>query len=378
MPPASIRTWYRVHKWTSLICTVFVLMLCITGLPLIFYEEIDRALGYSVEPPVLPDTDERADVDTIVDAARTRRPNDVVQFVVADPHEPDVWFVRMGESINGAISAFFTFDARTGAFLNDYPLNQGPMNFMLRLHVDMFAGLSGTLFLGLMGLLLTASLVSGTVLYAPYMRKLRFGTIRRHRSTRLKWLDLHNLIGIATLVWLLVVTVTGVINTLSIPIFDRWQATELAAMTAPYEGQSKLEEPGAVSEVLAAARRAEPDRQLSFLAFPGNGFAGPQQFVAYMQGTTPLTSKLLKPVLIDAQTAEVLATRELPWYVSALLLSQPLHFGDYGGLPLKILWALLDVLAIVVLASGLVLWLRRGNGNAEARLQRLHAGTGLA
>ena len=29
----------------------------------------------------------------------------------------------------------------------------------------------------------------------------------------------------------------------------------------------------------------------------------------------------------------------MPWYVKALKLSQPLHFGDYGGMPLKIIWA---------------------------------------
>ena len=43
----------------------------------------------------------------------------------------------------------------------------------------------------------------------------------------------------------------------------------------------------------------------------------------------------------------------------ALMLSKPLHFGDYGGLPLKIVWALLDLLTIWVLATGLVLWWQR-------------------
>ena len=55
-----------------------------------------------------------------------------------------------------------------------------------------------------------------------------------------------------------------------------------------------------------------------------------------------------------------------PWYVTALQLSEPLHFGDYGGLPLKVLWALLDILTIVVLGSGLYLWLKRG-ATAEVR-----------
>ena len=42
-------------------------------------------------------------------------------------------------------------------------------------------------------------------------------------------------------------------------------------------------------------------------------------------------------------------------------MSQPLHFGDYGGMPMQILWALLDIATIIVLGSGLYLWLKRGN-----------------
>jgi uncharacterized iron-regulated membrane protein len=57
-------------------------------------------------------------------------------------------------------------------------------------------------------------------------------------------------------------------------------------------------------------------------------------------------------VLIDAGTLQVTAVAERPWYMDAMGLSQPLHFGDYGGMPMKILWATLDVLTIIVLGSG--------------------------
>mgnify|MGYP003918295757 CR=1 FL=1 len=45
MTRSAIRLWYLVHKWTSLACTAFLLMLCLTGLPLIFHDEIDAAMG---------------------------------------------------------------------------------------------------------------------------------------------------------------------------------------------------------------------------------------------------------------------------------------------------------------------------------------------
>ena len=41
MTRRAIRLWFLVHKWSSLVCTAFLLMLCVTGLPLIFHDEID-------------------------------------------------------------------------------------------------------------------------------------------------------------------------------------------------------------------------------------------------------------------------------------------------------------------------------------------------
>jgi uncharacterized iron-regulated membrane protein len=83
-----------------------------------------------------------------------------------------------------------------------------------------------------------------------------------------------------------------------------------------------------------------------------------------MRGKTPLTSRMLKPALIDASTGELTDSRELPWYVKSLLLSQPLHFGDYGGMPLKIIWAALDLATIIILLTGLYLWYARRRGKA--------------
>lgn len=368
----SPKTWYLIHKWTSLICTLFMLLLCLTGLPLIFAEEIDHALGRSIELPPLKASEARADLDAIVADAQARKPGHVAQFLVGDAEEPNLWSVRLGESVAAPdASAFYSYDARSGAFLLDYPLAEGFMNIILRLHIDMFAGLPGMLFLGAMGVLLVTSLVSGAIVYGYYMRKLPFGTVRRQRSPRLKWLDLHNLLGIVTLVWFLAVGLTGVVNTLAEPIFSHWQATELAEMLAPYRNQPAHSGTLSVQKAWAAAQQAAPDMSLSFMAFPGNDFAGPNQFVAFMQGTTPLTSKLLLPIMIDASSSQVLETRNLPVYVSALLLSKPLHFGNYGGLPLKILWTLLDGICIAVLISGLYLWLTTRKTLFETRFDQL-------
>ncbi|GCE79030.1 hypothetical protein MSKU3_0505 [Komagataeibacter oboediens] len=61
----------------------------------------------------------------------------------------------------------------------------------------------------------------------------------------------------------------------------------------------------------------------------------------------------------------------MPWYLRFLEVSRPLHFGDYGGMPLKILWALLDVVVIGVLVSGLLLWVGKRRIATDARLRAL-------
>jgi uncharacterized iron-regulated membrane protein len=111
-----------------------------------------------------------------------------------------------------------------------------------------------------------------------------------------------------------------------------------------------------------------------FIAYPGTAFTSRTHYAIFLHGDTPVTSRLLQPVLIDARDGSFTDTRALPWYVTTLLLSQPLHFGDYGGMPLKIVWALLDLATIVVLGSGVYLWVvRRRRSRAVALLPQPEA-----
>jgi uncharacterized iron-regulated membrane protein len=134
----------------------------------------------------------------------------------------------------------------------------------------------------------------------------------------------------------------------------------MAELLAPYRGMPPMAQAGSLEKAFAAARVREPDMKVAFIAFPGTSFSSPHHYGVFMRGGEALTARLLKPVLVDAVTSEVSASRPPPWYMNALLLSQPLHFGDYAGVPLQWLWALLDVATIVVLASGLTLWIVKG------------------
>ncbi|TXI98558.1 MAG: PepSY domain-containing protein [Aquabacterium sp.] len=363
MQNKTIKAWAWLHKWSSLVCTAFMLLLCITGLPLIFHHEIGHLLGTEVEAREMPADTPRLSLDKVLAIARAEHPDRVVQYASQPEDSPDLWFVTMTPT--PAPTDDFrsvAVDARTGEVYERPRVDQGFMWVMFKLHVDLFAGLPGMLFLGLMGFLLLVAIVSGAVLYSPFMRKLDFGTVRCERRVRLKWLDLHNLLGIVTLVWLFVVGATGMLNTWADLMVKYWQHDQLSALLAPYQGQPTvpLAERGSVQVGLDKALAQLPGKELSFVAFPGTAYSSPHHTTFFLRGNEPLSARLLQPVLVDARTLAVTSSPELPWYLTALLVSQPLHFGDYGGLPMQILWAVLDIASIIVLGSGLYLWLRKG------------------
>lgn len=356
MTSRTVRIWSLVHKWTSLVSTLFMLLLCLTGLPLIFHHEIEGVTGSAAAPADVAPGAARASLDRVAAAATARNPGSVVQYLAWDKDEPDAVTAIVNGAADAGPNASTTLrlDAHTAQILG--PTGDGFLLVLLRLHTDMYAGLAGKLFLGAMGFLMLVAIVSGVVLYAPFMRRLAFGTVRAGHSPRTRWLDLHNLLGIVTILWTLVVGGTGVLNTWADLMLDQWRAREVAPMIASYAGRAKAGRLAPLDPVIAAAQQAAPGMTPGFIAFPGTPFSSPHHYAVFMRGETPLTSKLLKPVLVDAETGALTDARDLPWYLVALLVSQPLHFGDYAGLPLKLLWAVLDLMTIVVLGSGLYLW----------------------
>jgi uncharacterized iron-regulated membrane protein len=375
MTRRGIKGWYLVHKWTSLICTAFLLMLCVTGLPLIFEHELDHLLGYDAPLAAVAPGTPAPSLDAIVAEVSASRPGEVMQYLSFDEERPVVTAATAPAVDSPPEQVHLQpVDLRTGAFLPVRPLRIGVIDFFYTLHESMFAGLYGTFFLGAMGVLFLIAVISGVVVYAPFMRRQEFGTIRRGRSKRLRWLDIHNLAGIATTAWLVVVGATGVFNTLDAPLAAQWRSGQLAEMTAPYRNAPPLRHLGSVDAAVATARRAVPDMDLSLIMYPGTYFAPPHHYNVFMRGRTPVTAELLKPALVDAETATLTDSRDMPLHIRALFLSRPLHFGDYGGLPLKIVWALLDLVAILVLGSGVYLWLGRRGAALDRRVDELVTG----
>src|ERR1700744_1929757 len=115
---ARVRMWYRLHRWSSLICTLFILVSCVTGLPLIFHDEIEHLMrpGHN-ETRAVEDT-ASVSLQELVERTEQRHPGMHPLFVTRDDQEPRV---NVTLSLNGSSNltqrVVETYDSRTGAKL---------------------------------------------------------------------------------------------------------------------------------------------------------------------------------------------------------------------------------------------------------------------
>lgn len=368
MTHTALRRWLWIHKWTSLVCTVFLLVVCLTGLPLIFNDEIEDLFADELPLSNVGASTPNASFDELAKVALSLYPSQAIIWMGVDDDEPKVKIVIAPSlaafNADSRVAHILILDERTSAVLRQTKSGskEGPslLNLILRLHKDLFMGLPGEMFMACMALLFVTAVISGVIVYGPFMRKTEFGTVRNN-TARLRYLDLHNMIGIIVFAWLMVVGVTGFINELVTPLFAFWQDTAVNAMLEPYKGyevpsQSELTSPQAAIDTALAAR---PGMRVHTIIFPGVGFGTPYHYLIWTKGNQPLTARLFDPVLVNASTGNLDGVLRMPWYLRALQISVPLHYGDYGGLPLKTIWALFDVLMIAVLLTGIYLWAMR-------------------
>lgn len=189
--------WFRLnlwlHRWTSVVATLPFLVLSITGTVLIFHDEVDAALG------VVPASQagESRIARCLATLAATAPDQRVLSLGIDPVGHPGILLAVIAEPQETSFdrARFIYLDLATGRLLG----NENPADtftgFILELHAEWFLGPIGRLIGALIGLLVVISLLSSLVIYAPYMKKLAFGVIRRARGARLTQLDLHNLIG---------------------------------------------------------------------------------------------------------------------------------------------------------------------------------------
>jgi uncharacterized iron-regulated membrane protein len=354
---------WRIHHWAGLYAGIIIGVLSLTGALAVFIPEIDvlvqrhyyaassapaATLQFSKSLAAL--TKKYPDYQSLsVDLPEKPGHAASIQLAVPDPVSKKTnrynFFVDTGR------------DALAGSRIQANSL----ANYLRQMHVRLYEGFWGRQLVGLGGIALVVVVVTGLLIYGNFMKRQTYPQIRRGRGLRILLADWHKILGVSALLFNLVIGLTGAWLGLQPKLMTWLDMKAPNAFETPVIMDADADKAAAVDwpAALKAARQQFPDLQVSTIAPSSNGshtlvFRGNLRGQVYERNinTLVLSKTALAPVYkYDVRTAG--------FWNKFYLIQEALHFGDFGGLTLKFLYALLGLVSGFLSISGFVVYISR-------------------
>jgi uncharacterized iron-regulated membrane protein len=312
---------------------------------------------YTVTPQA-----EQVSIDAILSPVQATHANVPVQFIFF-PQEPgETYLVAMREPNGHRLEIFV--NPYTGAVLGERVWERSLIGFLYTLHEELFADTAGMVVVGITGVFLLLTALTGAMLWTGWRRLANGFKIRWHAPAALVNFDIHNVGGIVSTLFLLTLAATGVFIVI---------LHVLPALTPPTVTSAPQASPIALGELLRKADTAMPDGKTTMIVFPETQLR-----------SVSVTKKLpdqetgrfdLSTVELDRYSGKVLQVNKVvqpEGFFKVLVTVADLHFGTFGGLPTRILYIFVGLMPTVLLITGLGNWRhRRWLGSRKESASRL-------
>mgnify|MGYP000945358245 FL=1 len=380
-----MRKIYVIHQWVSLICALFLLLLTLTGLPLLFRGEINAWNTVNLPPrgESMALREIWAGLPQGTEAVTQAFPTKEILAVTPDGEDGTLYFRvkdrggRAGRSHMRMGGEQIVYEVRTGTVFNRQErvyrseAVQEFMHTMHILHVRLGLEEGGRDFLAAMCVLSVISIVSGVYLYLPMMKTLAFGT-RRRRSSRLFWSDWHKLTSVFAGTWAALMCVSGVFIVLYSVGMRDYQRTAQMMAAEHFSAQEQSASLLLPEEALAQMQEAFPAKDIISMRLPTADSALYAFQIA--EPTVRATDFALgTQVYLAAGGGEPFLV-PVPAWLTMTPFFLNLHIHNHEMTVEKIFWALLILMTAAMIVTGIVLWLTRWQSRiskaVEAAVQR--------
>lgn len=368
------KIFYKFHIYAGIFIAIHFAILSVTGLVLLFKHETQGHQNIQLE-----DTNTRENFAEKYNQAlinlQTKYPHDRPLDMYPDERNPHIIKGRFG--VDGATqlrgAKRVTLDFNSGQEIAQQKKSSQTEFFdsILSLHRELFLGANGQIYIGFVGIIYVFLLISGFLIYGRFMKKKEFGAV--HSSGRMpNFKDLHKFVGVVSFGWALVIGITGTLLAFNPVFMKRFQENNLHHLYEQYQNfQDTSGQEAPLRDILNTALTYKVDSVISYIVFPGMERGIPAHYLVLMHGTTPLTQQLSEYLVINAQTAKLVEVMPLSLSVEAALVSRPLHFGNYNGILLKIIWAFFTICSLAVAIFGFVsFFVKRRNNSASTQRQK--------
>ncbi len=341
---------YKLHRIFGLTGGLFILMLTLTGSILLFDNAIDGWLNPSTVA-VTPGTT-RQPYDTLLQTLQRQYPSGSVRNLVLYTNA-DNRAVR-ADVRDGKKRLWAYVNPYTGAFLGDRNSEAAFVRKVRQLHEHLLAPPIGDWVLFLVGICLVGSVLTGTWYYRKSLLSVFAVGVRWKKPKRFVYGDLHKYLGVVTLLFLLIISVSGT--------FFHWEQIERALDGGGPRGsrpdETTVAPVKAVDALLAESRVQVAGFAPEVIVFPD---APGKPLVIRGNGSdaNPLLGKFTSATEFDVQTGKLTkvfrASEADAEYVAEHVLEE-LHFGRFGGLATRLLYLVLALSMAVVTVTGLLIW----------------------
>jgi uncharacterized iron-regulated membrane protein len=223
----------------------------------------------------------------------------------------------------------------------------------------------GAYLVGIIGTILLASLISGVLAHRRIIRdafRLRWGGSRRLANA-----DLHNRIGVWALPFHLIVSLTGsllglaglIIGVLALIAYQGDQEKAIGALLGPMASDDHRPAPlPDIAPMIRAIEAGAPGSPITYVRFDHAGTAGQiVQIAAAVPGhLSRMEAWTFAP---DGRLLAKAGFTDGSVGMRIYGMVQPLHFGTYGGIWIKLIYVVLGTGLCTVIATGVRIWLIR-------------------
>lgn len=349
---------FQIHLWVGIFLGFYLIAICVSGSLLVFEPNLlnDR--------PILPNAAVRgpASWNQMVATALTAHPKSTLLDI--DMRSRNRRVVPIGLSEQGRTRILYV-DSVSNRIVNEEVLQQQHwfIEFMESVHNQLALGVQGEVANGTGGALLFAMALSGLVLWWPGKRHWKRGlkVQWRARWARINW-DLHSVFGLWCFFLIAMWGITGAYFIFPRPF--NLALRSLCPMPVTQQLASNWR-PGdtvlTADDFIARARGLYPGEDLAYLFFGTGAPHGEVQVYLSRNPAVPMPLLEDEVVFQPATGAVLMKTSSSHWtWAERLSISiYSIHFGDFGGLPIQILWSVLGMVPVLLAVTGYLMWWNR-------------------
>jgi uncharacterized iron-regulated membrane protein len=342
------RKLFALHSWLGLIGGGVLLIIGMAGSILVFSDEIDAMLN----PAQMIGGTEQLSFDRVVPAVSRRYPDATITGLRLPKQSGTAPTVTMDRK--GGLW-FVEVDPRTGSIRSERNADRSFVRRVLALHRSFFFRPWGEAVVGVFALVLFFSALTGLIVYRKHLLRAFTPRIRWRGGARHLSSEFHRRVGVIAVLFQLLMSMTGFY--MISPVYQKLLRANEKKPAPPAIDYGSI----SIDRMLAQAVTELPDFEPVSISLPRED-GQPITVRGRILGESTLYGSAGSSVSFDPRSGEVrdiIDISQVPLAARIDKLVHGIHFGQYGALPVKIIYSLGGLTPGLMSVTGFILWRSR-------------------